>query len=245
MRGNLKKVLSYAVILFLIYPFGLLLGITFVTLRWIGTIKIAHWERFPHFGEGILLVANHPSLLDPFLLAAMFYKRYLLNPLNGPLIVADQNNFYNSWYWFWLRLFLIPVERGNWHSEAAAVRQIKSALEKGRAVIMCPEGGRTCRGDKFLPNESSPKKIRILKGGVGLLVRRTKATVVPVWIEGTEKFWPNSKDRKTLYTELRLPRGETMTVNIGEPLHFSTDTCREEVVQIIAGALLSLADEDV
>ena len=244
MKDKIRTILGFMVLNLVIYPFGILLAILFLLFRWLGYIKVLHWERFPHFREKTILVANHPSMLDPFLLAAMFFKGYLINPLKyGPLLVADKGNFYNSWYWFWLRPFLIPVGRGDKHSEAASFLRIKKALDKGRVIIIFPEGGRTFKGERFLYSKEG-KRIRTLKGGIALLIRKTKAMVVPVWIEGTERFLPNSKHK--LFTRFQLSK-KAMAVKIGEPLQFQADenTKREEIVQVIASSLLQLADEEV
>ncbi len=246
MKERIKTILGFVVITLVIYPFGVILAAVFLLLRLLKYIKILHWERFPHFRKKIILVANHPSMLDPFLAVALFFKGYLLNPLKyGPLVVSDKKNFWDSWYWFWLRPFLIPVDRGNKRSEAKSFLLIKKALEAGRVVIIFPEGGRTFCGERFLYSESG-KKMRILKGGVALLVRKTNASVIPVWFEGTDRVLPNS--RKTLFTRFRIRRKTTIFVKIGEPLHFKTEelggSCdREEITQVIASALLNLADE--
>ncbi|MEK7658286.1 MAG: lysophospholipid acyltransferase family protein [Patescibacteria group bacterium] len=240
MKERIKRFLELVAITLVIYPFGVILTAAFLLLRRLKYIKVLHWERFPHFKEKIILVANHPSMLDPFLAVALFFKGYLLNPLKyGPLVVSDKKNFWDSWYWFWLRPFLIPVDRGNKRDEAVSFLRIKKALEAGRVIIIFPEGGRTFCGDRFLHSESG-KKIRTLKGGVALLVRKTNASVVPVWFEGTDKVLPNSRTK--LFTKFRFRKKTLILIKIGESLRFQTEE-REEITQVIASALLYLADE--
>lgn len=247
MKDKLKIVAGFVVLNLVIYPFGVLLAVVFLMLCQMKYIKVLHWERFPHFEKNTILVANHPSMLDPFLIGAMFFKGYLLNPIKyGPIIVSDRNIFYDSWYWFWLRPFMIPVGRGNRHSEAMAFARIKKAIEKGRMVVIFPEGGRTFCGERFLYS-SKGKRIRTLKEGIALLVRKTNVKVVPLWIEGTEKALPNS--RRRLFTRFSFGRKTPMIVKIGEPLRFATEEStgtpsREEIIQIIASSLLQLADEE-
>ena len=247
MREKIKVIVGLVLLNLVIYPFGILLALVFLTLRATKYVKVFHWERFPHFKEKTILVANHPSMFDPFLVAAMFFKAYLISPTkHGPLLVSDKSIFYDSWYWFWLRPFLIPVNRKDKRSGAASFIMIKNALEQGRVVIIFPEGGRTFRGDKFLYSKKG-KFIRILEEGVALLVRKTGATVVPVWIEGTEKFLPNS-DHK-LFTGFKLFLKKSMHVKIGNPLYFTNPEpqavpSRAEIIQTIANALLQLADEE-
>jgi len=248
-KRRLRIILGFALLNFVIYPFGMLLAGAFLIMCQLKYVRVTHWERFPHFKQRIILVANHPSMLDPFLISALFFRGYLLHPLKyGPLIVADKSNFYDSWYWFWLRPFLIPVERGNKRAEAISFLRIKKAIDQGRVIIIFPEGGRTCRGTVFLRSKKR-KKIRVLRKGVALLVAKTRATVVPVWIDGSEKFLPNSMTER-LFTRLRFPKKKSIQLKIGEPIHFGRGelqqiSAKEEIMQVIANSLLQLADEDV
>ena len=103
------------------------------------------------------------------------------------------------------------------------------------------EGGRTVKGEDFLYSQKG-KKIRIFKDGLGWLVLKTGALVLPVWVEGTEKVLPNRPDKLFSCPNLR----EKITIKIGEPLRFHglPAAKREQATQIIANALLRLADEE-
>ena len=117
---------------------------------------------------------------------------------------------------------------------------MKKALNSGKIVVLFPEGGRTFKGEDFLYSQKG-KKIRILKDGIGWLVLKTGALVVPVWVEGTDKVLPNSLDKLFVF-----PRPwKKIIIKIGEPLRFqgSSASKREQVNQIITNKLLELADE--
>jgi 1-acyl-sn-glycerol-3-phosphate acyltransferase len=241
----MKKVIDTIVFLGITYPYGVLSGIIFQILCALRVIRVLYWERFPHRQDNLILVSNHPSLLEPFLLPALFFKDYLFHPLKyAPWSTPDKSNFYDRWYWFWARPRTIPVDRGEERKEARSVIQMKNVLNSGGIIILFAEGGRTCFGEKF---QFSPggKKIRVLKNGVGWLALKTGATVLPVWVEGTDKVLPNSPDRRKLFCFPRF--GGRITIKIGNPLRFQKGSQyldKEQITSIIKNALLELADEE-
>lgn len=237
----MRRVMKMSLVFLIIYPFGIMLGFAVMLMCLIKALRILHWKRFPYFKKKVIIVANHPSLADPFLIASMFFYGFLLNPFAyGPLLVADRKNFYDSWWFFWLRPFMISVDRGNRESEAKSIRQIIEALNKGKRIVIFPEGGRTCRGKDFLYSNKG-KKIRKFKNGVGLIIRRTKAAVIPVWLDGTDDFFPNSTKR-LFYLRFGVAR---MKIKIGQVINFEKNDMpdSEQVTRIITDALLKLADE--
>jgi len=240
----MRKALNALVFLGITYPYGVLSGIIFWTLSFLNLIKIRHFERFPRRQRKLILVSNHPSLLEPLLLPALFFPDYLRHPFKfAPWSTPDKSNFYDRWYWFWARPRVIPVDRSNEGKEARSVIQMKKVLDEGGAIILFAEGGRTCFGKKFRYSAAG-KKIRDFKNGVGWLVLKTGAEILPVWVEGTEKVLPNSPDRKKLFCFPRF--GGRITIKIGQTLRFcASPSClsKEQMVQIISDALLKLADE--
>ncbi len=238
----MKKVINLLIFLTATYPSGIFIGIFFQLLCFLRTIRVLHWERFPHWQGKLILVSNHPSLLEPFLLPALFFREYLFHPFKyAPWSTPDKKNFYDPWYWFWLRPLSIPVDRGDERAQLKSFFEMKRVLNSGKIVILFPEGGRIFKGEDFLYSQGG-KKIRILKDGIGWLVLKTGALVVPVWVEGTDKALPNSPDK--LFSFPRL--WKKIIIKIGEPLRFqgSSANRREQVTQIIANNLLKLADEE-
>lgn len=55
------------------YPMGILLGLGFVFLKLIRRVKVLNWKRFPHWKRKLIVVSNHPSLLETVLLPALFF----------------------------------------------------------------------------------------------------------------------------------------------------------------------------
>jgi len=239
MKKIVDKTIKKIELLVIMYTIGLLIGVLFYLLKSLGRIRILYWERFPRRQGNLIVVSNHPSLVEPILLPALFFREYILHPFKlTPWSIPDKTNYYDRWYWFWVRPRAIPVDRGNKREELKAFFKMKKVLASGGKIVFFPEGGRTFKGEEFFYSKEG-KRIRTLKEGAGLLVMKTGATVLPVWVEGTDNVLPNSRD-KLYHCFPRLWR--KMTIKIGEPLRFEK-TNQEEITQKIAATLLRLADE--
>ena len=144
-----KKITDIIITLGITYPYGIISGIVFKIMQFLGIIRISHLERFPVSQGKIILISNHPCMVDPFLLTPLFSKQYFFHPFRyHPWNVCDKKIFYDPWYWFWLRPVLIPVDRGSKKAELRAFLHIKRVLEDNGIIILFPEGGRTFRGRK-------------------------------------------------------------------------------------------------
>jgi 1-acyl-sn-glycerol-3-phosphate acyltransferase len=244
----INKISNVFILLFMAYPFGLILGAIFKILEAFKVIRIQNADRLPIGNLKRILIVNHPSVIDPFLAAVLFLREYLLHPLTkNPVVMADKSLFFDPWYFWGLRPVIIPVERGDRRKEATSFLKVVKAVEEGHPVIIFPEGGRTFKGveGEFLCSLKG-KKIRPFKGGIGLLALKTKSLVIPAWIEGSDKVVPNS--RKTLWTGFvwwkLFKKG--ITIKIGHPINVEkfSDKNREVITQEIVISLLRLADEE-
>ena len=80
--------------------------------------------------------------------------------------------------WFFRRCGYISVDRKRTIGDFGALEGAIKALSKGESVVMFPEGTRSKTGKPQKP-----------KSGIGFLVYKTGATVLPVKVEGTFG-WP-------------------------------------------------------
>jgi len=234
--------------LLIMYTIGVWITMIFFFQKLIGRIKIVHPERFPKHWQnpdilknGLIVVSNHPSLIDPFLVSCLFGEQYFLNPFKfAPYNIPEVKN-YNKWYWKWAEQIMIWVERGNKQSMRAALKKCIEVVNSGKILVVHPEGGRTSSASErdcfYSPRKK--KKLRHLKEGIGSLVKKTEAPVFLVWIDGSDKVMPNLPDR--FYSLPRL--WNKVVITIGETVKFNSDLSREEITQKVATRLLELADE--
>ena len=152
--------------------------------------RIVHRERVIQTGP-VILAINHQSFLDPPLAGnacdrAIFYlaKKSLMDvPVLG---------------WLLPKLNVIPV---NLEGDRSALKALLRILRAGECALVFPEGTRTPDGtlQPGLP-------------GVGLLIAKTRAPVVPMRIFGAHDVWPiHGKPRFS----------GKITIVVGEPIYFS------------------------
>lgn len=152
--------------------------------------RVRHADRLPLEGAAIV-AGNHVSFLDPPLFGAaarreMFYlgrDTLFRNRIAGWLL--------RSWN-------CVPIKREG--GDVAAMRTTLRLLQQGRAVLMFPEGTRSRDG-----------RLQEARAGIGMIVARSRAPVVPVRIFGAEKALPRGK---------WFPRPVRVTVVFGEPFRY-------------------------
>jgi 1-acyl-sn-glycerol-3-phosphate acyltransferase len=163
--------------------------------RWLARLffdfRIIHRERVIQTGP-VILAVNHQSFLDPPLAGnasdrAIFFlaKKSLMD---GPVLG-----------WLLPKLNVIPVNLEG--GDRSALKALIRVLSAGECALVFPEGTRTPDGN-LQPAES----------GLGLLIAKTRAPVVPMRIFGAFDAWP-------IGGKLRLFR--KITVVVGEPVYFS------------------------
>ena len=171
------------------YRFGY--NLSTVIAKTLFSFRVAHPERMIETG-GVILAMNHQSFVDPPL-AGLCCKRdiYFLArkslfswPLLGPIFPKINN---------------IPVDRDG--SDMGALKTVIKVVRAGHGVALFPEGTRTRDGN-----------LQPAKAGIGLVIAKTRAPVVPMRIFGAFEAFP--RDRK-------LPKRRPITIVIGEPIHFT------------------------
>jgi 1-acyl-sn-glycerol-3-phosphate acyltransferase len=154
-------------------------------------LRIIHRERMIQTGP-VILAMNHQSYLDPPLAgtacdrAIYFLARRTL--MNLPLF-----------RWLLPKLNVIPVDQEG--IDRSALKALIRVLKSGNAALVFPEGARTLDGS-----------LQPAQPGVGLVIAKTLAPVVPMRIFGAHEA---------------LPRGGgglhfvPITVVVGEPIFFT------------------------
>jgi len=90
---------------------------------------------------------------------------------------------------------IFPVDE---HQPMAALKMAELALAQGDYLAWFPESWRSPDG-----------RLQRFQTGIGMLLQRADAAVVPVWIDGTFEAFPRHR---------RLPRPHTVTVRFGPPV---------------------------
>lgn len=153
-------------------------------------------------GPNTLLVSNHQSSLDAFVVAlAANSAGSVLRPSLHPWNLAAAEFFFSTpaRAWFAGHLRCIPVAPGR--RDPVALRRLIAALREGVAIVF-PEGRRSPDGE-LLPAEP----------GVGMLVLATAPHIIPVAIDGTGDV--------VRFDRFGLRPFRTIGVSVGEPVDLS------------------------
>jgi 1-acyl-sn-glycerol-3-phosphate acyltransferase len=154
-------------------------------------VRIIHRERMIQSGP-VILAMNHQSYLDPPLAgttcerAIYFLARRTL--LDVPLLG-----------WVLPKLNVIPVNQEG--VDRSAIKAVIRVLLAGNGVLLFPEGSRTLDGN-----------LQPAEPGLGLVIAKTLAPVVPMRIFGAHEALPRGGGRL---------RFVPITLVIGEPILFS------------------------
>ena len=153
-------------------------------------MRVVHPERMVESGP-LILAVNHTSYFDPPLAGicsrrGVYYlarKTLLQWPFFGPLFPA---------------MNVIPVERDG--NDMSALREVIKKIKDGNGVVLFPEGTRSKDGN-----------IQPARAGLGFVIAKTGAPVLPMRIFGAYDAFPKNSKRLH-FTQI--------TVVIGEPLVF-------------------------
>ena len=162
--------------------------------------RFHHRERMPQTGA-FVLAPNHYSEIDPVVIGAASWKLG-----RAPRFLAKASLFKNPVLgWFLRTSGQIPVERAGSKSHAA-LRAAEELVEKGRMVVVYPEGSLTRDPDLW--------PMRGKTGAVRIALERD-IPIVPVAHWGTQALLPRYGKKISLF-----PR-KTIDVIVGEPLDLS------------------------
>ena len=167
----------------------MLYGLTFFRLRGISP------EKVPQSGP-VILAPNHFSFMDHFFTGAVIRRKVQF--------MAKSQLFEPPLQWVYTHGGVFPIRRGARDEKAFATAH--AVLERGNAIVMYCEGGRSRTG----------KLAEKAKPGIGRLALESGAPVVPVAIQGSSKVrnWKRGQFPKVtvLYGDpLRYERTENPT----------------------------------
>ena len=151
-------------------------------------LRVSGTENIPSEGT-VLLVANHQSHLDPPLIGCCSRRRM------NYLARASLFKFAPfGWYIRSIDAFPVDIER----NPLSGIRETLKRLKRDEMVLVFPEGSRTHDGE-----------MQPFKPGFVALAVRSRATILPVAIEGAFDAWPRRN---------RFPGLGRVHVHFGEPI---------------------------
>ncbi|NBO19424.1 MAG: acyl-[ACP]--phospholipid O-acyltransferase, partial [Proteobacteria bacterium] len=144
-------------------------------LRLFYRVEVRGLEHYRAAGDKVLIIANHVSYLDPLLIGAFMPEK-----------PAFAINVYQAkkWYLAWLRWFIRLYELDP--GKPLSMKSLIQDLRKGAKVVLFPEGRISTSGG-----------IMKVYDGASLLVEKTGAAVLPIWVEGAQ-YTPLSRMRGKL-----------------------------------------------
>lgn len=185
-------------------------------------VQVIGRSHIPQKGP-CLLVANHASFLDPFLICTAA-------PRIIHYITYAFFYYHPAFHWFCKRAYCIPVKKeGN---DVSTLKQTFRLLKQGEIVGIFPEGARSETG-----------KLGNAAPGTALIALKTGVPVVPAGIVGAYQAFPRGAT---------FPKPASITVTFGAPFFPEeyvprsekiTAEVQQEAMQVIMGKIAVLCGQ--
>lgn len=169
---------------------GIPLGIVFALLLALGRIKINGYGRALRLvARGkVIIAANHPSMLETFLIPLLFFPLYLVHLRFFVWSVPDRRLLNPALRWLFWFARCVTLDRSDQNSKKPALYQLTEILEHNGIIVIHPEAGRTSKGEKFVTR--GDRRMRVFISGVPSLAQSTHTTILPLWVSGTDSVLP-------------------------------------------------------
>ena len=132
-----------------------------------------------------ILIANHNSHMDTMAIMSSIPTRYIHRV--HPIAAADffgGSNLKEKLMRYMVNATLIPRKRAESIEDVDPIQVMSNLIEKGRSIIVYPEGSR-----------GTPGVMTDFKKGIGyLIIKNPHVDVIPVYLAGIHKTLPKGKN---------------------------------------------------
>ena len=155
------------------------------------SFRVLHRERLIQEGP-VILAMNHQSYLDP---------PFAGSACNRDIYYLARKSLLKNKFFGWLlpKLNVIPVDQEG--GDRSALKALIRILRAGHCALVFPEGSRTLDGN-----------LQPALPGVGFVIAKTLAPVVPMRIFGAHEALPRGAGKLRLHP---------IAIVIGDPIYFS------------------------
>ncbi|MFH1475202.1 MAG: lysophospholipid acyltransferase family protein [Chloroflexota bacterium] len=184
-------------------------------------VSVEGLEHVPTSGA-LILAGNHISNADP-----PFVAGWLTPTLGRPVhwMAKAEALEWPLAGWFMRQNGAFGIRRGS--ADAEGFRRARAVLEDGRVLGAFPEGTRSPTG-----------ALQRAKDGVTLLALRSGATILPIGIADTDRFWPRGR--------VLWRFGGHISMRIGEPFvlerRLAPDGTKEPLEDVTTRLMLHIAE---
>lgn len=178
------------------WVYSVVLPVARVLLKTILPVKYHGLENVSDLKAPYILMANHTSMLDPFMMAAAI-PQYQIR-----FIGKKELWKFPPFAWFANNINAIPVDRHN--TDMEAMRACMRVTREGHVLGIFPEGTRHHKG---LMTE--------LESGVAMIALRSRVPLVPVYIAG----------KLGLFRTLHVYVGKPIDMDDLREMGINTETC--------------------
>ncbi len=197
-------------------------GVNRRLVRWFFRLRVDGIQRLPKKGP-LVIVANHVSHLDPFVLSASLDRQRLEQTYWAAWVGATRRNPLSRLGSRLAKTIPIDPKRGVISSLAFGA----AVLRRDGILVWFPEGERSETG-----------KLQSFRPGLGILLQRHPVTVVPTHIDGTHEALPRGS-RRLRHRKVGIRFGEPIAPEDLQP-EDAADNEPENIVKRLHDAIAKL-----
>lgn len=194
--------------------------------RFIHYLSALFFRRFFHFNVyrsekifpgGGILIANHGSLYDPFVIAVS---------LNDEVNFVTRNNFFERAF---LRKFVKDLNTHTFGEKETELKKIKNMLkwlDEGKKILVFPEGKRLLS-----------EHMDVFEKKIVLLAKKAKCPVYPIYLHGVDQAWPEHRSLPKFFSKISVVFGQGVYFDEFEDLPEKLaeekflEKCREQIIE--------------